>query len=410
MEEEISQTKKPVPFGGVFLALIIMVMSIGGGAVGGVLGVGYALRQPELKKFFQATPLEFNKKVSITEDSSVVNVVKKASPAVVSIVISKDLNKYPGFSKEPFFFDPFFGFGRGQDAPQNNEPDIQQVGSGSGFFVTTDGLILTNKHVVEDEQASYTVVTNNKKVYEAKVVARDNFNDLAILKIDIENAPMLEMSDSDKLQVGQRVIAIGNSLGQYQNTVTSGIVSGIGRSITASGAGGSENLEGVIQTDAAINPGNSGGPLLNSLGQVIGINTAVDRGGQSVGFAIPANDANKSLLSYQRNGKITRAYLGVRYVMISEALAQKEGLPKKQGALIAKGQKSSDPAILPGSPAEKAGLKENDIILEVDSQVVDDANSLVGYLRKKNVGDAVDLKVFRNGKEMNIKVILEESK
>ena len=169
------------------------------------------------------------------------------------------------------------------------------------------------------------------------------------------------MSDSSLIQIGQQVVAIGNSLGQYQNTVTTGVVSGIGRSITAGGAGGFESLEGVIQTDAAINPGNSGGPLLNTAGQVVGINTAVDLNGQAVGFAIPSNDAQKALDSFRKLGKIIRPFIGVRYIMITKALAETEALPKDFGALLVRGD-SADFAVIPGSPADKAGLLENDII------------------------------------------------
>jgi S1-C subfamily serine protease len=293
---------------------------------------------------------------------------------------------------------------------QPSEPDVQKIGAGSGFFVSRDGLIITNKHVVTDEAASYTVLTNDRKSYEAKVLTRDPVNDLALLKIDIQNAPTLELADSNAIQIGQKVVAIGNSLGQYENTVTTGVVSGIGRSITAGGQDGSEQLEGVIQTDAAINPGNSGGPLLNILGQVIGINTAIDREGQSVGFAIPSLDAQRGLESFKKNGKITRPFLGVRYVMISPDLAKRQKLPKDYGALVVRGETATDLAVVPGGPADKAGIVENDIILEVNGQKLSEEQTLAGRLRQLQVGDTVSFKVYHRGEEKVVKAQLGESK
>jgi serine protease Do len=204
-------------------------------------------------------------------------------------------------------------------------------------------------------------------------------------------------------------VAIGNSLGQYQNTVTAGVVSGIGRSITAGGYDGSEELEGVLQTDAAINPGNSGGPLLNSLGQVMGINTAVDLEGQSVGFAIPSNDAKKALDSFQRTGKIKRPFIGVRYIMITENLAKSENLPKDYGALLVRGQTATEFAVTPGSPADKANLLENDIILEVEGKKLDKDYTLARALKDKEAGDSISLKVYSKGSEKTVKLTLGET-
>jgi serine protease Do len=331
---------------------------------------------------------------------------------VVSIVISKDLSKLPGYGIDRFgndLFSPLFGFG----VPTENQaqPNIQKVGAGSGFFVSTDGLILTNKHVVSDTAASYTVITNDGNSYDAKVLSVDPVNDLAIVKISISGAPTLVLSDSKTVQIGQRVVAIGNSLGQYQNTVTTGIVSGIGRSITAGNNRGlAEQLEGVIQTDAAINPGNSGGPLLNLAGQVVGINTAVDQEGQSVGFAIPSSDVSRALASFNKNGKITRPYLGVRYITLNKAIAAEEKLPKDYGALIVRGDARTDFAVLPGSPADKAGLVENDIILEVDGVKITQDMSLSRILKTHNVGDVLRLKVYDKGTEKEVTVTLEEMK
>ncbi len=413
MEEEIKvKSESYFKSRGIFIVCCIVIISLISGSLGGVIGVIYASRQPELAKLFNIAGVTKNlpgSRITITEDNSVIDVVKKAGPAVVSIVVSKDLSKFQSNNFSPFgndFFFPFFGI------PENRQstPNIQQIGAGSGFFISSDGLILSNKHVVEDEQASYSVITNDNKTYEAKVLARDPINDLAILKIEISNAPVLELADTSALQVGQRVVAIGNSLGQYQNTVTTGIVSGIGRSITAGGNGSSENLEGVIQTDAAINPGNSGGPLLNSSGQVIGINTAIDREGQLVGFAIPAGDANRAVESYKRTGKITRPYLGVRYIMITKSLKDSRQLPRDHGALITRGQNQQELAVIPGSPADKAGLTENDIILEVNGKRIDETHSLISELKKYKIGDTLELTVFHKDSEKKVKLTLEEYK
>lgn len=381
------------------LIILTVVVSLVTGMVGGVLGFWYAQERGILPALSSSGSIV--NQVKLEEDSAVIDVVKKASPAVVSIVVSKDLNN-PGLYGEPFGFSPFFSVPSG--------PDVRQVGAGTGFFVSKDGLILTNKHVVSDENASYSVLTNDGKRYDAKVLARDPVSDLAIVKVDISEATVLELVDSANLQVGQRVIAIGNSLGQYQNTVTTGVISGIGRSIVAGGGGETEQLEGVIQTDAAINPGNSGGPLLNSLGQVIGINTAVDQEGQLVGFAIPSSEAKKAIDSFNRNGKITRAFLGVRYMMITQALASSQGLPRDFGALIVRGEQRTDFAVLPGGPADKAGLMENDIILECDGKRLDEDTSLSRCIKAKDVGDTLSLKIYHRGEEKTVQVRLEEAK
>ncbi len=387
--------------------ILVVILSLVSGYVGGKLGVQGQMSGNSPKSS------EVIKQVVVSEESAVVDVVKRASPAVVSIVISKDVSKLQQFGASPFdndFFSQFFGFQRAPQQRAQPEPNIQKIGAGSGFLVTADGIILTNKHVVSDEQASYTVLTNDGKRYEAKILTRDPVNDLAIVKIDIKDAPVLKLATESTLQIGQKVIAIGNSLGQYNNTVTTGVVSGIGRSITAGGNGTSEQLDGVIQTDAAINPGNSGGPLLNISGEVIGINTAIDQQGQLVGFAIPAGDANRALSSFQKNGKITRVYVGVRYVMINAGLAKAEKLPVDYGALVTRGETATELAVIPGSPADKAGLVENDIVLECEGKKISDKVTLSSCIKDKQVGDTITLKVYHRGEEKIVKVKLEESK
>ncbi len=410
-----AETLKPKPKT-YFIAAVItaVILSFIFGGLGGYFGVFLANKKSGWANNFGITGgLSNNQKISLSEDSAIIDAVKKASPAVVSIVISQDLSKVPGYGVNPFNNDPFFNFfynngGQSQD-PQSGTPDVQEIGAGSGFFISADGLIVTNKHVVDNQQASYTVLTSDGKKYDAKVLSRDPVNDLAIVKIDIKGAHFLELANSENLQVGQRVIAIGNSLGQYQNTVTSGIISGIGRKITAGSETGSEQLSNVIQTDAAINPGNSGGPLLDITGNVVGINTAIDQQGQLVGFAIPSNEVSKAVTSFNKNGKITRAFLGVHYFIITPNIASGQKLPRDFGALIVRGNSSSDSAVIPGSPADKAGLVENDIILQVNGINIDENNTLSDILAKYNPGDMVTLKIFDKGNEKDVKVTLGEA-
>jgi serine protease Do len=343
--------------------------------------------------------------VRVNESSAVVDVVKKASPAVVSIIISKDLNKVRG-NNSSFFLDPFFQF----RTPQNNSntPNIQEVGGGSGFIITNDGTIVTNKHVVEDANATYTVLTNDGKKYDAQVLSRDPTNDIAFVKINASNLPTVSLGDATSLQIGQGVVAIGNALGEYRNTVTSGIVSGIGRTITAGGSTGSEQLDGVIQTDAAINPGNSGGPLLDLGGSVIGINTAIDQQGQLVGFAIPVTDIKKDWESYKKNGQITKPFLGVRYILINQAVQEQNKLSVDHGAWIT--GDNGAPAVISGSAAEKAGIKDGDIIVEVQGQKIDKDHSLAAILKNYSPGDAVRMKVSTKGQTHEVTVTLGQSK
>ncbi len=385
----------------------IAVLALVFGVVGGLYGSLDLSHRPFFQKLFgnrSSLSSVYEQNLVLNEESATTEVVKKAGPAVVSIIISKDVNQLRQFQ-----FDPF-GFLNQQNSNNSNTPNVQKIGAGSGFIVSEDGMIVTNKHVVSDATAQYTVMTSDGKSYEAKVLALDPSNDIAIVKIDIKNAPYLQLADSSKLQLGQHVIAIGNSLGQYQNTITSGIISGIGRSITAGGGGELEQLEGVIQTDAAINSGNSGGPLLDLTGKIIGINTAIDQQGQSIGFALPANDVKIALESFNKDGKITRPYLGVRYLMITDVIFKSEKLGRDYGALILGGNAPTDFAVIPSSPADKAGLLEGDIILEVAGKKLTPDYSLPRALKEFRPNDKVEMKIFSNDNEKNITVTLGEIK
>ncbi len=348
----------------------------------------------------------------LSEESAVIDIVAASNPAVVSIVVSKDvpvLEEYfeQGNPFEDFFGDNFFNFNFPQLRQRGTEH--REIGGGSGFLVSADGLVVTNRHVVADSAADYTVFTNEGKKYEASVVARDSVLDLAFLKIK-GGAPFphLSFGRSADLSLGQTVIAIGNALGEFRNSVSVGVVSGLARSIVAGGRSGeSELLEEVIQTDAAINPGNSGGPLLDLSGRVIGVNVAVALGSENIGFALPADLVSVAVQSVVKHGEIVRPYLGIRYVAVTDDLKTKNNLPFDYGVLVVRGETVSDLAVIPGSPTNKAGIVEKDIILEVDGIRLDQDHSLATLIRQKNVGQSVRLKVWHQGATKEISVTLD---
>lgn len=348
------------------------------------------------------------------QQSLVIGAVKKANPAVVSIVITKDVPKYETYydNTDPFggLFGQGGGFGNLFQIPQQrqNGTEKQEVGGGSGFLITKDGMIVTNRHVVDDPAAEYTVFTNDGKKHTAKVIARDSVLDIAILKIDGTGYPYLNLGDSDSIELGQSVVAIGNALGEFRNSVSVGVVSGLSRSITAGdGAGQSEALDHVIQTDAAINPGNSGGPLLDLSGKVVGVNVAVAQGSENIGFSLPINSVKTVIDSVKKTGKIVRPYLGLRFVQVTPELKDKNNLSVDYGALVKSGTDASLLAVVPGGPADKAGIVENDIILEIDGTKLDGDKNLTLLIREKNVGDKVTLKVLHRGEEKTVTVTLQ---
>jgi len=346
---------------------------------------------------------------SISYEQAIIDAAKNASPSVVSIVISKNVPVY-----EQQFINPFgdlspFDFQIPQQVQKGTQ--YQEVGAGSGFIVSADGLVLTNKHVVSDKQADYTVFTNDGQKYSAKVLAIDPVQDLAVIKIENSDKTFqpVTLGDSSGIQIGQTAIAIGNALGQFSNTVSVGVVSGLQRTISASDQAGSfsETLEGIIQTDAAINAGNSGGPLLNLKGEVIGINTAMAQGAQGIGFAIPINMAKKDIDQVVKTNKIVYPFLGVRYVLVDEKVKQKYNLSVDYGALVLKGS-NGELAVTSGSAAEKAGIKEKDVILSINGEKITTKNSMASIIQKFNAGDNITLHILRDGKEQDISVTLGE--
>ena len=364
-----------------------------------------------------------------SQEQAVINVVKNSSRAVVSVIITKTVPIYETYLEEQAALPPgdFFGglLPFKLEVPKQRQIGVkkQRVGEGTGFIVSEDGLILTNKHVVADKDAEYSIIANDGKKYGVKVLARDPFQDLAVLKIEQEQKvasqgevtaepfPILKLGDSGDLQIGQTVIAIGNALGEFRNTVSVGVISGLGRTITALGGGISETLEDIIQTDAAINPGNSGGPLLNLRGEAIGINAVMVAGAENIGFALPINNAKKALNDLEQYGRIRQPYLGVRYLAINPELKRQLGLPVHYGVLVMAEpnlQHGRKEAVAPNSPAAKAGLKKADIILEIRGQKITTEQTINDILETCLINQEIPLKILRNGQEKILKIILTE--
>lgn len=358
------------------LILAVIAGAVGGAAASAVwAGVGSGMGTCSLKS---------SKQLVVQESSAIISVAKKVSPSVVSIESKSTVNG-------------FFG-------PQ------EAKSSGTGIIIGADGLIMTNRHVVSDVSATYTVTMSTGRVLKnAKVLARDSFNDIAFIRVDDKDLPAAAMGDSSALQIGQRVVAIGNALGRFQNTVTEGIISGIGRPIeagSASSTSGTEALTNLLQTDTAINSGNSGGPLVNLDGQVVGMNTAVASDAQNIGFAIPIDDAKSLIASVVSTGKIVRPYLGVRFVTLTKEIATANGLKVEEGAWL-RGTVTA-PSVVNGSPADKGGLKEGDVIVKLGGDDVTAASSLPSVVAKHKAGERVEVVVMRDGKKQTLTVMLEE--
>jgi S1-C subfamily serine protease len=344
-----------------------------------------------LSKLTKPSANSLNSVIESTTAFSVPDIAEKASESVVTVSIKKKQNVISPFQSG------IFGFTFG--VPTGEVKEVKQD-IGTGFVVDQSGLIVTNKHVVGDASAQYSVIDKNDKEYPVSKIFRDPTNDLAIIKIDAANLPALDLGDSDKIRVGESVIAIGTALGEFRHTVTTGVVSGLGRGIQATDLMGQsiESLEGVIQTDAAINPGNSGGPLINALGEAIGVNVAVSAAGQNVGFALPINIVKTSLKNFNETGQFDRPFFGVSYRMISQQAALLNEVP--QGAYVAEVGESSS--------AAEAGLKVGDIITEFDGQSLkNEQQNLAELINKKKIGDKVSVTYWRQGETIKKEVTLK---
>jgi len=394
MEEEGKESIKPknnslrVLFSTIAVGVILIASALGG-AIADRLFVIKPLDFFAKRKDVKVGTETLNQKVLI-EESVVVQVVEKVSPSVVTVAIEQPQRRILEFS-------PFGGF---RSRVEGGEP--QDIGT--GFIVSEDGLVITNKHVVSDRDAKYKVITSDNKEYEVVKISRDPANDLAVLKIEARGLKPVELGDSDSLKVGQFAIAIGTALGEFRSTVTTGVISGLGRGITAGSVfeGFVERLDNVIQTDAAINPGNSGGPLLNSAGQVIGVNVAVAQGAENIGFAIPINVVKEALEQFEKSGSFaSKPFLGVQYQMIDKETAILNKVP--QGAYVVE--------VVDGSPAESAGIKSGDIITKFEGEDVSDSNGgLAALISKKKAGQTVSLEVWRDGETLELKATLSEFK
>lgn len=376
MEESVNNFKKEHKNNNLAIYLLVALISLTLGLIGGFIGSYFA---PTIKDIVEIG----TKEIAVQESSATIEVAQKVSPSVVSITAEQSTMDF---------------FGRIQ----------QSESSGTGFIVSEDGLIVTNKHVVSSQGADYSVFTHDGQEYKAKVVATDPYFDIALIKIDASDLVVAELGDSDDLKTGQTAIAIGNALGQFDNTVTKGVISAVSRSITAASSPGrtQDVLENMIQTDAAINPGNSGGPLVNIDGQVIGINTAIAGGAEGIGFAIPINVAKTAITSYRANNQILRPMIGIRYINITKDFATRNNLDIEHGALIY--SPGSDLAIVPGTPAAQAGLKEGDIITKIDDHEIRAGQSLITVLYKYQPGDEVNITFIRDGSEKSVKLVLSE--
>ncbi len=328
----------------------------------------------------------------LNEENVVTDVAEKVSEGVVTVTFKKETPVL-----EQYFLDPF-GMFRG--SRPTGQVESEQVDIGSGFVIDTNGLVVTNKHVVSTGTASdYKVVLKDESEHQVEKIWRDPANDLAILKIEGSGFKTIEMGDSDKLKVGNFVIAIGTALGEFRHTVTTGVVSGRGRGITAGdGYTFAEKLDNVIQTDAAINPGNSGGPLLNSVGQVIGVNVAVSQGANNIGFALPINLVKESLKNFNDTGAFDRPFFGVRYQMISKEQGILNNVPA--GGYVVE--------VVKGSSADGAGIKKGDIIVSFDGKKLAEVeNGLAELIGKKKIGDKVEIEIWRDEKTQKLSVELK---
>jgi serine protease Do len=369
--------------------LIVFAVAFGGGWLGsyaynhnhGLIGTSTAAKQQYISN----------------ESQLIESIAKNVGQSVVSINVK---------GQSTTTSNDFFGFG----LPQTQQTEA----AGTGFIISADGIIVTNRHVVPSGTTSVSVTLADGTKYDnVQVIGRtseSSSQDIAFLKIgDLKGKTLtpVMLGDSSTVEVGDRVIAIGNALGQFQNTVTTGIISGYGRDVTAgdqSGAQSDENLTDLFQTDAAINEGNSGGPLVNINGEVIGVNTAIASDAQNIGFAQPVNDLKALISSVLNSGELQQPYLGVRYVSLTNDLAHQFNLKVTRGAYIV--SSDTEQAVISGSPAEKAGLKEHDVITKVNKITIDDKTSLTSALAKFKVGDTVTLIVNRDGKTMTLKATL----
>ena len=348
--------------------------------------------------FNSSIPSASTQKTQHDEQESTVRAIENTMPAVVNITV---------YQTQPV---THIELGADGEKEQTEKEEKVEKGAGTGFIMSQDGYIITNKHVVatdKPDKTQYRVLLSSGKKYYAQLIDKDPLHDLAVLKIYDKDLPFVDIGNSEDLKVGGTVMAIGNALGEYQNTVTKGIISGKGRSLRASGpAGDTKNLTNVLQTDAEINLGNSGGPLVNLDGEVVGGNVAVDQRGSDIGFAIPIDDVKPVIDSIRKTGTIIRPQLGVRYIMLTPQIAREKEVGREWGALVTKGE-DGESAVMQGSAADKAGLKAGDVIFEIDAVKIKGDNTLRSLVQRYDPGDMMGMKVQRGEKVFIRKVRLQ---
>ncbi|MDX1536023.1 MAG: trypsin-like peptidase domain-containing protein [Candidatus Spechtbacterales bacterium] len=389
-------------------AIGILIASFIVGFGGGWLAYYTAPHIASNSSFLQSSKINSNVEENDNAENStlsgieerIIETVDNSLPAVVSVIATKDLPIIENYSP---FGDLFPGF----QIPQQRGTEERQVSAGTGF-VAANNLIVTNRHVVADTEANYTVITSEGKKLEAEILTRDPVEDLAIISVPDLNIEPLALGDSENIKRGQLAITIGNALGEFENSISLGIISGLSRTLTASSGFESEVLREVIQTDAAINPGNSGGPLLNANGEVIGVNVARAARADNIGFAIPINRIKNTLQQIEQTGNAKYPFLGIRYILINPEIQRLNNLPFDYGALVVRGDSPGEIAVVPGSSADKAGIVENDILLEINGEKITQDNPLGNIINQYEVGEEVSLKIYHKGDTEDITVTLGE--
>ncbi len=343
----------------------------------------------------------------LNQEQKIIKIIEKTLPAVVSIESYKNLKEIE--KKKPQWIFPFFekDIFKTDELKKKVSGEHIHFGGGSGFIIDQSGIVATNAHVIVRDYLDYEITDSSGKKFLASLISTDIIHDVSFLKIKSESSFLsIPLGDSSKIKLGQSVLAIGNALGIFSNTVSSGIISGLLRNIKANNESISENLHGLIQTDAAINPGNSGGPLINMAGEAIGINAASVTRAENIGFAIPINVIKKDLEQIKKYGKIIRPFLGIKYITLDQKIGKILNLPVDYGALAINQDRASD-SIIKNSPAHKAGVKNKDIILAIDDKKITSSFTIQDFLDNAKVGQKISLKILRDGKEIVLNATLD---